>query len=358
MDEEMEEKKKKMDEKKEAEKKEDHDNLLDMYKQLMIKDKENKNKFLTKLDEEILKSNFLNEVKHEGRDDDKFIVDDVMAQLKMDIVYDPASLSKISVNDIKSIYHTLGGNALTNKAAMITYIEQRLNDNEYKPSSYQTDTKFIRKSIAKQMVKDSDSIEKLDRNKLVKYIKYYGIPFKKTMTKEEMLEELYKSEKYINDHQQIALKKLKPLSDRAIASRKAGLESNPHYMPNASASERVGYGLKSKAKLKISKDKGIREAPIDRFTPFGKHLLHYPKLHEGVFNLRYQSGANHKKFPISNISKDYKDFMIDFIENKAINNKLFHLLPQLDQTHFKNLLRETGLSNQFKVKTNNESEEK
>jgi predicted transcriptional regulator len=87
-------------------------------------------------------------------------------------------------------------------------------------------------------------------------------------------------------------------------------------------------------------------------------VLHYPKLLENVFNLRYKSGANHKKFPINSISKDYTNFLIDFIERKSVNNKLLNLLPNLEQMHFKNLLRESVLSNEFKVKTNADSEEK
>jgi hypothetical protein len=135
-----------------------------------------------------------------------------------------------------------------------------------------------------------------------------------------------------------------------------GYIEKPNIYDLTSIESREGYGLKRK--LKISKEKGITTEPFDRFVHFGKHIIHYPKLQEGVFNLRYASGANHKKFPISNISKDYKDFMIHFIDNKSVNDKLLHLLPKVEQTHFKNLLRETGLSNQYKVKTSNESEEK
>jgi hypothetical protein len=128
---------------------------------------------------------------------------------------------------------------------------------------------------------------------------------------------------------------------------------------NPSYGQIYGYGLNQKKnKLKVSSKKGLSHEPVDRFITFGKHVLHYPKLHEGIFNLRYASGANHKKFPISNISKDYKDFLIDLIDTESLNNKLFGLLPNLEQTHFKNLLHETGLSNHFKVKTNNESDEK
>ena len=47
------------------------------------------------------------------------------------------------------------------------------------------------------MVKDVDAIEKLDRLELIKYIKYYGIPFEKTMTKEDIIGELLKSDKYL-----------------------------------------------------------------------------------------------------------------------------------------------------------------
>jgi hypothetical protein len=123
----------------------------------------------------------------------------------------------------------------------------------------------------------------------------------------------------------------------------------------------LGKGLtksKTTRKMKISSDKGISHKKIDHFIPFGKHLLHYPKLLEGEFNLRYKSGANHAKFPVARMTGGYKDFMTDFIDSHQINDRLLHVLPDLEQTHFKNLLRETGLSSHFKVKTNHEPNEK
>jgi hypothetical protein len=114
--------------------------------------------------------------------------------------------------------------------------------------------------------------------------------------------------------------------------------------------------IKSKRKIKISE--GLKHEPIEKFIQFGKYVIHNPKLKEGVFNLRYKSGANHKKFPVQNISNDYKNFLNDFINKKTINNKLFDSLTSNNQIHFKNLLRESGLSNDYKVKINNESEEK
>jgi hypothetical protein len=123
----------------------------------------------------------------------------------------------------------------------------------------------------------------------------------------------------------------------------------------------LGKGLtksKTTRKINISTDKGISHKKIDHFIPFGKHLLHYPKLLEGEFNLRYKSGANHAKFPVARMTGGYKDFMTDFIDSHQINDRLLHVLPDLEQTHFKNLLRETGLSSHFKVKTNHEPNEK
>jgi hypothetical protein len=50
-----------------------------------------------------------------------------------------------------------------------------------------------------------------------------------------------------------------------------------------------GYGLKQKTinkrNIKVSTNKGIQPANIDRFVTFGKNMIHYPKLHEGIFNL-------------------------------------------------------------------------
>jgi hypothetical protein len=110
--------------------------------------------------------------------------------------------------------------------------------------------------------------------------------------------------------------------------------------------------------MKISTNKGIKKESIDRFVPFGNHLIHYPKLLEGEFNLRYKSGGNHAKFPNFRISKDYKHFMLDALDNQKLNHTLFNFLPHLEQTHFKNLLRESGLSHFHKVKTSIEDEEK
>jgi hypothetical protein len=90
---------------------------------------------------------------------------------------------------------------------------------------------------------------------------------------------------------------------------------------------------------------------------FGKYYLHYPKLQENQFNLRYQSGANHNKFPVIKISKDYKEFLNDFIRDKKINEKHLKTLSKDEQLHFKNLIRESGLSN-YKVSTNHEEDEK
>jgi hypothetical protein len=115
--------------------------------------------------------------------------------------------------------------------------------------------------------------------------------------------------------------------------------------------------LKNNKGKELKVGKGVKNKSIDKFVHIGKYALHYPKLLENVFNLRYKSGANHKKFPINSISKDYTNFLIDFIERKSVNNKLLNLLPNLEQMHFKNLLRESGLSNEFKVKTNADSEE-
>jgi hypothetical protein len=127
---------------------------------------------------------------------------------------------------------------------------------------------------------------------------------------------------------------------------------------NDDDNQKEGSGLKKK-RIKISTGKGLSHKPMETFIPFGKHLLHYPKLlSDGEFNLRYASGANHKKFPRSNLSKNYKDFLLDFIDNRKFDNKILQTLPSLDQIHFKNLVRETGLTNQFKPKINHESDEK
>jgi hypothetical protein len=121
-------------------------------------------------------------------------------------------------------------------------------------------------------------------------------------------------------------------------------------------SESSGHGLKHKKKI-IKHGGGIEPQPDIKFMQFGKYYLHYPKLQENQFNLRYQSGANHNKFPVIKISKDYKEFLNDFIRDKKINEKHLKTLSKDEQLHFKNLIRESGLSN-YKVSTNHEEDEK
>jgi hypothetical protein len=89
------------------------------------------------------------------------------------------------------------------------------------------------------------------------------------------------------------------------------------------------------------------------FVEFGKNLIHYPKLNEGVINIRYRSGANHVKFPVAKISKHYKDFLLNLLENKTVDNKYLSMIPKDEQIHFKHLLIESGLSGKLGAKVDN-----
>jgi hypothetical protein len=216
---------------------------------------------------------------------------------------------------------------------------------------------------------DSDSD---DSNKIFSQIKKASAKKAKDLTKKGKKESKSESDdnsdysdekdiKKVSEHLKKIMNKIKEKNKKKFPEgiKKLNDDNNSDYSDNDNTNdvyEKYKKNFNKGKGLKVGK--GVKNKSIDKFVHIGKYMLHYPKLFENVFNLRYKSGANHKKFPINSISKDYTNFLIDFIERKSVNNKLLNLLPNLEQMHFKNLLRESGLSNEFKVKTNADSEEK
>jgi hypothetical protein len=167
--------------------------------------------------------------------------------------------------------------------------------------------------------------------------KYFNKPYDNNITKKKIIDNIYQS----------------PLWKNYLADlNKKENSAMDQFIP------KKGTGLSGKRSLKIASDKGMKTESLDRFIPFGHHLLHYPKLLEGMFSLRYKSGANHSKFPNLNISKEYKNFILDALNNKKLNHSLFNYVPELEKIHFKNLLRESGLSHLHNIKIPNENDEK
>jgi hypothetical protein len=65
-----------------------------------------------------------------------------------------------------------------------------------------------------------------------------------------------------------------------------------------------------------------------------------------VLNLKYKSFSQ-TKFPKRQISDDLRDIIIDAIETKKINNKLFNALSEADKKYLLDVVTEAKLSSVF-----------
>lgn len=120
-----------------------------------------------------------------------------------------------------------------------------------------------------------------------------------------------------------------------------------------------GYGVKGKQRkgTKYGKGMAIQEmkgvsAPVkpDRselYYSFGVFAVHKKSLGDNILNLKYKSFSQVHKYPKRQISDDLKDILVDAIETKKINNKLFNALTDSDKSFLTELVNEAKLKETF-----------
>lgn len=120
-----------------------------------------------------------------------------------------------------------------------------------------------------------------------------------------------------------------------------------------------GYGIKGKQRkgTKYGKGMAIQEmkgvsAPVkpDRselYYSFGVFAVHKKSLGDNILNLKYKSFSQVHKYPKRQISDDLRDILIDAIETKKINNKLFNALTDSDKSFLTELVNEAKLRETF-----------
>jgi hypothetical protein len=125
--------------------------------------------------------------------------------------------------------------------------------------------------------------------------------------------------------------------------------------------KKLGYGIKAKkgAKKGAKYGKGMAEmkgvsAPVpvrpdrsDLYYSFGVFAVHKKSLGDNVLSLKYKSYSQVHKFPKRAISEDLKDIILDAIETKKINNKLFNALSEDDKIYLRDVVNEAKLGSVF-----------
>jgi len=119
--------------------------------------------------------------------------------------------------------------------------------------------------------------------------------------------------------------------------------------------EKYGFGAKPKKGVKVGRGctnmEGLQPvAKVDRselYYSFGTFCIHKKSLGDNILNLKYKSFSQVHKFPKRQISADLRDILVDAIETKKINNKLFSALTDSDKHFLTELVNEAKLKDQF-----------
>jgi len=114
---------------------------------------------------------------------------------------------------------------------------------------------------------------------------------------------------------------------------------------------------KGMVKKKIGGGIAVQSAPT--YAEFGKYAIHLPQLHnKNTLNIKYKSlGAIPTLKPIT-ISDDFKDFIMETLEKKSVNERALKKLPTHEISYFERAVAGAGLLETFKMKRSNTDEEK
>ena len=131
--------------------------------------------------------------------------------------------------------------------------------------------------------------------------------------------------------------------------------------------EEEGMGLYKMTRIPVRKGMvkkkkiggGIAVQSTPTYAEFGKYAIHLPQLHnKNTLNIKYKSlGAIPTLKPIT-ISDDFKDFIMETLERKSVNEKALKKLPTHEISYFERAVAGAGLLETFKMKRSNTDEEK
>ena len=110
---------------------------------------------------------------------------------------------------------------------------------------------------------------------------------------------------------------------------------------------------------KIKVGGGIKVAESPAYKTFGKYVIHMGHLlDKNVANFKYPSLGSIPAIKPLTISDDYKEFIIDTLENGKPNDRFLSKLPLEEQRHFERVVQGAGLMDTFKLKRNHTESEK
>lgn len=126
-----------------------------------------------------------------------------------------------------------------------------------------------------------------------------------------------------------------------------------------SSEEEMGGALGFKhRRIKVGKGISVKEKQ-PHYKTFGKYVIHMGHLiDKNIANFKYPSLGSIPSIRPLNISDDYKEFLLDTLENERPNERVLRKLPIEEQKHFERVITGAGLLNTFRIKRVGEDDEK
>jgi hypothetical protein len=113
--------------------------------------------------------------------------------------------------------------------------------------------------------------------------------------------------------------------------------------PPSTEKRSTGTGLPKKRNIFRKIGRGIEENKTPRLYQFGKYLIHIPFLRKGLLTIKHHSGTNVAHIPRIHISKEMQNFIMDVVENKKINPRLYQTLEKKEKALFQEVVRKCAM---------------
>ena len=111
------------------------------------------------------------------------------------------------------------------------------------------------------------------------------------------------------------------------------------------------------SRIKVGSGISVKQTP--NYKTFGKYVIHLGHLADrNVANFKYPSLGSIPHIKPLTISEEYKEFILDTLDNGRPNERLLKNLSIEEQKHFEKVCLGAGLLDTFKIKRGNTEEEK
>jgi hypothetical protein len=132
------------------------------------------------------------------------------------------------------------------------------------------------------------------------------------------------------------------------------------YAKDTSSEDEMGGGSLGFKHRRIKVGRGIEvKDKRPHYKTFGKYVIHMGHLiDKNIANFKYPSLGSIASIRPLNISDDYKEFILDTLENERPNERILRKLPIEEQKHFERVILGAGLLDTFQIKRVGDKDEK